>query len=322
VLNLKTYTNNYVCLLFRINYLAKHKLLIPYMSKSFEKYQRRRLRSSFISVIVSISMVLFLLGFLGLLLINTKNVSNYFKEKAAITLFFKNDVKKEGILNLQASIDSESFTKSTKFISKEDAAEIYKKENGEDFMDFLGYNPLQNSLDIFVNADFVTPEKMAEIEKKYRTNQFVSDVSYDKPLIDLLTENVKKISFFMLIFSGLATLIVIVLINSSIRLSVYSKRFIIKTMQMVGATKQFIRRPFIWRSIKLGIIGALVALIELALVIYYINSNFPELGLLNNQIELASLFAGIFIIGIVITWLSTFFATQRFLNLRTDELYY
>lgn len=292
------------------------------MSKSFEKYHKRRLRSSFISVIVSISLVLFLLGFLGLLIINTKNVSNYFKEQAAITLFFKSDVKKEGILNLQSSINSEEFTRNTQFISKEEAAEIYKEENGEDFMDFLGYNPLQNSIDIFVKAEFVTPEKMAEIEKKYATNQFVSDVSYDKPLIDLLTENVKKISFFMLIFSSLATLIVILLINSSLRLSVYSKRFTIKTMQMVGATKHFIRKPFIWRSIKLGIIGAILALIELSIVIYYIDNNFPELNLVQNQIELVGLFAGVFIIGILITWLSTFFATQRFLNLRTDELYY
>lgn len=292
------------------------------MSKSFEKYHKRRLRSSFISVVISISLVLFLLGILGLLVINTRNVSNYFKEKAAITLFFKNDVKKQGILNLQKKINEESFTKSSKFISREDAAKIYIKENGEDFMDFLGYNPLQNSIDIFVKADYVTPEKMTEIEKKYTTNQFISDVSYDKPLISLLTENVKKISLFMLIFSSLATLIVVILINSSIRLSVYSKRFTIKTMQMVGATKRFIRKPFIWRSILLGVIGAALALIALTAVIYYINNKFPELELINNQIELVSLFGGIFLIGIIITWLSTYFATQRFLNLRTDELYY
>ncbi len=292
------------------------------MSKSFEKYQKRRLRSSYLSVIISISLVLFLLGLLGLLVLNTKKVSNYFKEKAAITLFLKNDVEKEGILNLQVSIDEEPFTKGTKFISKEEAANIYKKENGEDFMNFLGYNPLQNAIDIYVKADYVTPEKMTEIENKYKGNQFVSDISYDKPLIDLLTKNVKRISLFVLIFSGLATLIVIVLINSSIRLSVYSKRFTIKTMQMVGATKQFIRKPFIWRSVRLGIAGAILALVELAAVIYYFNTHFPEFSLIEDRIELAILFGTIFFIGIFITWFSTFFATQRFLNLRTDELYY
>ena len=292
------------------------------MSTSFEKYQKRRLRSSYISVIISISMVLFLLGFLGLLIINTKKVSNYFKEQAAITLFLNNDVALKRIKNLQASIDEEIFTRSTEFISKEDAAKIYKEENGEDFMDFLGYNPLHNSIDIFVKAEYVTPEKMTEIEEKYASNQFVSDVSYDKPLIGLLTKNVKRISFFILLFSGLATLIVVVLINSSIRLSVYSKRFTIKTMQMVGATKRFIRKPFIWRSVKLGIAGAILALIELTIVLYYLNNNFPDFGFMNDPLELLILFGSVFIIGVTITWFSTFFATQRFLNLRTDELYY
>lgn len=292
------------------------------MSTSFEKYQKRRLRSSYISVIISISLVLFLLGILGLLVLNTKRVADYFKEQAAITLFLKNDVNKENILNLQVSIDEEPFTKGTKFISKEAAAEIYKKQNGEDFMDFLGYNPLQNAIDISVKADFVTPEKMLEIEKKYKSNQFVSEVSYDKPLINLLTKNVKKMSLFILIFSALSTLVVIVLINSSIRLSVYSKRFTIKTMQMVGATKRFIRKPFIWRSVRLGIIGGIVALIELAVVLFYLYKQFPKFGIIDNRVEIAALFGIVFLIGILITWFSTFFATQRFLNLRTEELYY
>jgi len=292
------------------------------MSKSFEKYQKRRLRSSYISVVISISLVLFLLGVLGLLVLNTKKVSNYFKESAAITLFLKNDLNRDQILNLQVSIDEQIFTKSTRFISKEEAAEIYKEANGEDFMDFLGYNPLENSIDIYVKGDFVSPEKMEEIEQIYKTNQFVSSVSYDKPLIDLLTKNVRRISLFILVFCGLATLVVVVLINSSIRLSVYSKRFTIKTMQMVGATKRFIRKPFIWNSVKLGIIGAVLAIIELALLLYYLNSTFPEFGMIDNRIELASLFGIIFGMGILITWISTFLATQRFLNLRTDELYY
>ncbi len=291
------------------------------MSKSFEKYHKRRLRSSYLSVIISIALVLFLLGILGLLVLNTKKLSDNIKEQTAITLFIHNDVKEVNIKALQKSIDKENFTKSTKFTSKEGAAEIYKKENGEDFMNFLGYNPLQNSIDIFIKADHVTTKEIEDIEKNYRENQFVSDVSYDKPLIGLITKNVERISMFILIFSTLATLIVIVLINSSIRLSVYAKRFTIKTMQMVGATKGFIRRPFIWGSIKLGIIGAILALIGLGFVVYYLNNNFPNLDLVNDKKTLAFLFGGIFLIGILITWLSTFFATSRFLNLKTDELY-
>jgi cell division transport system permease protein len=292
------------------------------MSKSFEKYQKRRLRSSYVSVIISISLVLFLLGLLGLLVLNTKKVSDYFKEEAAITLFLTDDLKKDDILNLQVSIDEKEFTKSTRFISKEEAAEIYKNENGEDFMDFLGYNPLENAIDIYVKAEFVSPEKMLEIENMYKDNHFVSSVSYDKPLIDLLTKNVRRISLFILIFCGLATLVVVVLINGSIRLSVYSKRFTIKTMQMVGATKRFIRKPFIWNSVKLGMIGAILALIELVFLLYYLDDVFPEFGLMDDRVELAGLFGIVFLLGILITWISTFLATQRFLNLRTDELYY
>ncbi len=292
------------------------------MSKSFEKYQKRRLRSSYVSVVISISLVLFLLGVLGLLVLNTKKVSDYFKESAAITLFLKNEVSKENILNLQVSIDEEPFTRSTNFISKEEAAEFYKEENGEDFMEFLGYNPLENSIDIYLKADYVTPEKMAEIEQKYKENQYVSSISYDKPLIDLLTQNVKRISFFILLFCALASLVVVVLINSSIRLSVYSKRFTIKTMQLVGATKRFIRRPFIWNSIKLGMVGAVVAILGLIALLVYLDKMFPAFGMMDDRVMLAALFGSVFLAGVLLTWLSTFLATQRFLNLRTDELYY
>jgi cell division transport system permease protein len=150
----------------------------------------------------------------------------------------------------------------------------------------------------------------------------VSEVTYDKPLIELLSKNINRLSFWMLIFSALFTLIAIVLINGSIRLSVYSKRFTIKTMQMVGATKSFIRGPFIWQSVKLGIIGALVSIAGLVAFISYLNKNIPELELFSDVNLLSVVFLGIIGLGILITWLSTFFATQRFLNLRTDELYY
>jgi len=158
--------------------------------------------------------------------------------------------------------------------------------------------------------------------QKYWEKNFVDEVVYDKPLIALLNDNVKRISFWILVISGLFTFIAVLLINSSIRLSVYSKRFTIKTMQMVGATKGFIRRPFIWKSIKLGLVGAVVALIGMAAVLYYINKGFPELELLKDEMILGALFLAVLLLGILISWFSTFFATQRFLNLKTDELYY
>lgn len=292
------------------------------MSSSFEKYQKRRLRSSYISAVMSIAFVLFLIGLLGLLVLNTKKISDYFKEQASITIFLKDEVQNDERKSFEKALASKAYTKSLTFIPKEKAAEIAKEENGEDFMEFLGYNPLKNSIDLFINADYVTPEKMAEIEAELSSNDAVFEVSYDKPLIGLLTDNVKKISIWVLIFSTVFALIAMLLINNSIRLSVYAKRFTIKTMQMVGATKQFIRRPFIWSSIKLGVVGAIVALIGLAASVYYLNNYFPEFNLLQDFEHLGILFGAVFLAGLFITWISAFFATQRFLNLRTDQLYY
>ena len=189
-------------------------------------------------------------------------------------------------------------------------------------MDFLGYNPLQNSIDVYLKADYISSGEIDTIAEELTNKNFVDEVVYDKPLISLLNENVTKISFWILSISALFTFIAVLLINSSIRLSVYSKRFIIKTMQMVGATKRFIRKPFIWKSVKLGMIGAVLALIGMGVVLYYMNKSFPELELLQDVSMLAALFIGVFLMGVTITWLSTFFATQRFLNLKTDELYY
>src|SRR5690554_6589726 len=292
------------------------------MSSSFEKYQKRRLISSYFSVVISISLVLFLLGLLGLLVLNTKKVADHFKEQIALTVYLKDSAKEVEINQLQKSLALADYTKSATFVSKEDAAAEHSAAIGEDFMDFLGYNPLQHSIDVYLKADFVTPEMIEEISADILSKGFVDEVVYDKPLIALLNDNVKKISFWILVISGIFTFIAVLLINSSIRLAVYSKRFIIKTMQMVGATKSFIRKPFIWRSVRLGILGSLLAVIGMGIVLYYLNETFPELQLTNDEVMLVVLFSGIVILGIFITWISTFFATQRFLNLRTDELYY
>ena len=241
------------------------------MASSFEKYQRRRLFSSYISVVVSISLVLFLLGLLGLLVLNTKNVADHFKEQIALSVYLKDSAKEVEINQLKQSLALAEYTKSTQYISKEEAAEAHSADIGEDFMDFLGYNPLQNSIDVYLKADFVSPEKLESITEEIMTKDFVDEVVYDKPLIALLNDNIKKISFWILVLSGVFLFIAVLLINSSIRLSVYAKRFTIKTMQMVGATKRFIRGPFIWRSIRLGLIGAALAIAGMAGVLYYLD---------------------------------------------------
>ena len=292
------------------------------MSSKFDSYQKRRLQSSYISVVVSIALVLFMVGVLGLILLKSTKVANHVKEKVAITLFIKDKVTQKQIKTFREYLLTETFTKKAIYTSKAQAAKKYSKEIGEDFLQFLGENPLKNGIDIYLKADFVTPEKMQELETRFLKNAFVADVSYDKSLINLLTKNIKRISFWLLVFSGFFSLVAMILINSSIRLSIYSKRFNIKTMQMVGATKKFIRKPFIWRSIKLGMIGAVLALIGLAVVIYYLDTYMPSLALLKDYISLGYLAGGVLLSAFIITWLSTFFATQRFLNLKTDELYY
>ncbi len=292
------------------------------MGKSFEQYQKRKLISSYFSVVLSIALVLFLLGVLGLLVVNTKKMADHFKEKITISVFLKESAKEVEIDQLQKSLAMADYTKSATFVSKDEAAEKHSEEIGENFMDFLGYNPLKNSIDVNLNANFVSPEQITEIATEIAAKSYVDDVSYDKPLVDLLNDKVKKISFWILVASAIFTFIAVLLINSSIRLSIYSKRFIIKTMQMVGATKSFIRRPFIWTNIKLGILGAALALLALGGFLYYINNNFPELNIFNDPTILILLFVGVFVLGLLISLISTFFATQRFLNLRTDELYY
>ncbi|MBT7850845.1 MAG: permease-like cell division protein FtsX [Flavobacteriaceae bacterium] len=292
------------------------------MSSSFEKHQKRRLISSYFSVVLSIALVLFLLGVLGLLVINAKSISNNFKEQVILTIYLEDTSKEVEIKQLEKSLAFSDYVKQTKFISKESAADFMKQEYGEDFLNDIGYNPLKNSIEVNLKADYVTATRLDSIAESTLKKNFVEDIKYDKDLVSLMNSNVKRLSLWILIISGIFTVIAVLLINSSIRLAVNSKRFSIKTMQMVGATKKFIRRPFIWRSIRLGVIGSLLALVGMAVILYYVDQSFPEFELIQNQLSIGTLFVSIFLVGVLITWWSTFFATQRFLNLKTDQLYY
>ena len=292
------------------------------MSSSFEKHQKRRLISSYFSVVISIALVLFLLGSLGLLVLNAKSVSDNFKEQVILTIYLEDSSKDVEIKQLEKSLAFSDYIKQTKFISKESAADFMKLEYGEDFLDDIGYNPLKNSIQVNLKADYVTTRRLDSISESTLKKNFVEDIKYDKDLVSLMNSNVKRLSLWILIISGIFTAIAVLLINSSIRLAVYSKRFSIKTMQMVGATKKFIRTPFIWRSIRLGIIGSLMAITGMAIVLYNVNISFPEFQLIQNKLSIGLLFASIFLTGILIAWWSTFFATQRFLNLKTEQLYY
>ena len=292
------------------------------MSRSFEKFQKRRLISSYVSAIVSIGLVLFLLGFLGLILMNSKKVADHFKEHIALTVFLKDDARSVEIEQLQQTVQLADYTKSAVFVSKEQAAEEHSALIGENFMEFLGDNPLKNSIDVFLLADYVTADEVENIKNELLQNNFIDSVNYDKPLIVLLNDNIKKISFWALVISMVFLIIAIILINHSIRLSVYAKRFTIKTMQLVGATKSFIRAPFVRQSLFFGSIGGVLALLGLLGVAWTLNQYFPELNIISDVQGLLWLSLFVLGTGVLISGLSTYFATRRFLNLRSDELYY
>ncbi len=291
------------------------------MASNFDKFQKRRVITSYFSVVLSVFLVLFLLGLLGLFVINSQRLSDNFKEDIAMTVFFKNDATDADFKAFDAEMKTAKFAKDYKFVSKEDAAKEHEKVFGENFMQFLGTNPLQNSYDIHLKAEYVTNPGFSRVENKIRQNPMVADIVYDKQLITLVNDNVQRISMWILIISGVFAFISVLLINSSMRLSIYANRFIIKTMQMVGATKSFIRKPFIYRSVVLGFIGSVLAILALIGLLVYININYPTLDIFKDIELTIAVLVGVLLLGVLITWLSTYFATQRFLNLRTDDLY-
>jgi cell division transport system permease protein len=291
------------------------------MASNFDKFQKRRLISSYFSVVLSVFLVLFLLGILGFFIINSKKLADDFKEEIAMTVFFKNDANDTILKAFAKELKMAPFQKSFVYVSKEQAAKQHTDIIGEDFVTFLGTNPLQNSYDIHLKADYVIRDSISKIETRLRKNPMIADIVYDKQLVNMVNDNIKKVSMWILIISGFLTFIAVLLINSSLRLSIYSHRFTIKTMQMVGATKAFIRKPFVMRSVKLGMLGAGLAIIALIGVLIYVQTNFPGLGILDDKLLVVLVLLLVFAIGVLITWISTYFATQRFLNLRTDDLY-
>lgn len=291
------------------------------MGSSFDKFQKRRLISSYFSVVLSIFLVLFLVGILGLFVLNSKKLSDDFKEQIVMTVFFKNEANDSVIKAFSAELKTAKFVKSSLYVSKEQAAKEHEKTLGEHFTEFLGANPLYNSFDVHLKADYIDTDNIRKIESHFRSNEMIADIVYDKQLVSLVNDNIKKVSMWILIISGFLTFIAVLLINSSMRLSIYSHRFIIKTMQMVGATKAFIRKPFIWKSVKLGLMGSALAVVSLIITLFYLDSSYPNLGILDEKLMISLVLISVVGIGVAITWISTYFATQRFLNLRTDDLY-
>lgn len=292
------------------------------MTNPEEKYTRRRYKSSLFTTIVSITLVLTMLGLLALTIVHARKLSDYVKENIGFRVYLKEDAAAEDIIILQQRLDGSTFVKSSQYISPEEAARELTAELGENFIDFLGYNPLPPSIDLRIKAGYANVDSLEVIENLLMNEIVVKEVFYQKSLVQLINKNVRRISMVLLGFSALLLLIAMALINNTIRLSVYSNRFIIRTMKLVGATRAFIGRPFIRRGILQGLYSALLAILILSAVLYFLMKQIPELINLYDLYLYLAVFGLVIVTGIFLAWVSTFFAVRKYIRMKEDELYY
>ena len=281
--------------------------------------KNRRLLTSYISITIIMSVVLFLFGFFGIFFISSNSIANSFKENFSVSIFFKEDAKNIEITQLQNEILMSDYVEKLKYVSKDEAVLLMKDEYGQDFMKELGFNPLVNSIDFNLKSEYVEATLLDSISKLIENKNYVDEIVYDKNLINIINDNIKRISLWLMPSIIILLIITFLVINSSIRLSIYSNRQLIKTMQLVGATKAFIRKPFIKINIFLSLISSIISISAIILLIYYIDLNISFVD--NISIEsVITLFLIILSLGLFISYISTFFATQNILKIKADNL--
>lgn len=286
------------------------------------KYASRRLRTSYVSTVMSLSLVLFMLGLLTIVILHARRLADYVKENIELNVFLNDEVKDVEIAALTKELDASRFVKSTKYITVEEAAKKLQKDIGEDFVSFLGYNPLFPSIDVHLHAQYANPDSIKLIENSLAGNKLIKEIRYEPSLVDLVNKNLNMISLIILVFSSLLAIIAVALINNTIRLSLYSKRFLIRSMQLVGATKGFIRRPFLLKGMVHGCYGAIIANLMLAGVLYVAQQQVPDLFVLQDLKLVAELFLAVIVGGVLISFISTWMAVRKYIRLKLDELYY
>lgn len=291
------------------------------MNAPTSRPKKNKLITSYASVVVSITLVLFMLGILITLVYNATQISTYVKESFTFTIFLKNEAKKSDVSSLQKTLALSEYVKSTEYISKEEAKERLSQDLDEDFVSFLGTNPLLNSLEVRFQSEYATPAIMKKVEESLVDKEFIDEIIYDQSLITAIWDNVRIITVWMLIISGIFGFASVVLINNAIRLSLYSNRFMIKTMQLVGANRKFISRPFVRKSLQLGFYSAVVALVLLGVLVYYFEANVSGFVGISDRLFIGVLLALLVFIGCIIPYISTRVALRKFLNTRIEELY-
>ena len=291
------------------------------MLKPTHRYQRRRVVRSYFGIVFSVSLILFVVGVLSLLVLNARQVSQHIKEQVVLTIFIGDNAKEVEVNQLETMIKLAAFTRSVAYISKEQTATEHSADIGEDFMDFLGYNPLKDAIDLRLKGEYVTTHRVDSISAFLAEKPFVSELVFDRPLVNLLNENIERARLLLLTCCLFFLVLSIILINNSIRLSIYAKRMIIKTMQLVGARKRFIRGPFIRTYLLLGMISALIACLGVWALVINAQTYLPGIDLLMNPQTLLISFIGVFLLSMIISSISARWATQRYLNLKTQSLY-
>jgi cell division transport system permease protein len=281
----------------------------------------KKTKTIYISTVFGIAMVLLMVGLLGLILVHANNLERYVKENIVLNIFVDDAAHETDVLQLQKQLETNPMVKQTQYVNKEMAARNLQKDLGEDFVKFLGYNPLSPSLDVYLKADYTNNTDIDKFKAQLLKNPVVKDVKYQRSLVDEMNQNLTSISLVILVFAGIFVILSVALINNTIRLAIYSQRFLIKSMQLVGATKGFIRKPFLLYGIWHGLLGGLIAIVILIGTLYFADQQVPELIILQNYTEFGIVFISVIGLGIFISGFSTFLAVNKFLRLKIYDLY-
>lgn len=281
----------------------------------------KKTKTIYISTVFGIAMVLLMVGLLGLILVHANNLKRYVKENIVLNIFVDDAAHETDVLQLQKQLETNPMVKQTQYVSKELAARNLQKDLGEDFVKFLGYNPLSPSLDVYLKADYANNVDIEKFKAELLKNPLVKEVKYQQSLVDEMNQNLTSISLVILVFAGIFVILSVALINNTIRLAIYSQRFLIKSMQLVGATKGFIRKPFLLYGIWHGLLGGLIAIMILIATLYFADKQIPDLIILQNYTEFGIVFLGVVGLGIFISGFSTLLAVNKFLRLKIYDLY-
>lgn len=294
------------------------------MAAKEEQYYKKRINTAYFTSLVSIMLVLFTLGFLGLLVVHAKILSDYIKENIGFEIIIKSGIKDANVIRLQKQLDTRNYVKTTEYITKKEALNRLKKNLGADFVNFFGKdnNPLLPSIDVRFNAAWANNDSIAKIEKQLLKKPFVKEVYYQKSLVQEIDKNLSKITLVLLVLSAVLLLIAVALMNNSIRLIIYSKRFVIKSMQLVGATRGFIRRPFVWKGMLQGLYSALIALGLLTAVLFVARENIPELAAIESTELIGIVYLFVVLLGMAVAGFSTFLSVSRYLDMDKNRLYF